>query len=266
MIKGLLLDVEGTIVGDKRYQPVGGGVEFVVEARRRGLKVCLLSNNTTMPADAVIERLNAAGFHFTPDELVLCTSTAFELLRAGGAKRCMVLGTEELQQQFRTAGFEVVDSSRVDAVIVGLDTELTYARLQTACEALIVNKAALIGLHHNRIFTDVYGRVGPSVGAIVAALSYAAHVEPRIVGKPSAEPYRVALKRMGLGAEDVMFISDDPFSDLAGAKRLGMTAAFVLTGKYSTRDILERIPEHERPDVTAETIFDLLDTAWLRPA
>ena len=33
MIKGLLLDVEGTIVGDKRYQPVGRGVEFVAEAR-----------------------------------------------------------------------------------------------------------------------------------------------------------------------------------------------------------------------------------------
>ena len=266
MIKGLLLDVEGTIVGDKRYKPVGGGVEFVAEARRRGLKVYLLSNNTTMSAATSTERLRAVGFHFTPEELVLCTSTAFELLRARGAKRCIVLGAAALRRQFAEAGFTVIDEPQADAVVVGLDTELTYARLQTACESLITHGAALIALHHNRIFTDASGRIGPSVGAVVEALAYAANVEPTIVGKPSPESYQVALGRMNLGPEEVMFVSDDPFSDLAGAKRLGMTAAFVLTGKYPTRDVLQRIAEDERPDVTAETIFDLLDTEWLRTA
>ena len=50
---------------------------------------------------------------------------------------------------------------------------------------------------------------------------------------------------------------------LAGAKRLGMLAAFVLSGKYPDARVLERIDEAQRPDVTVPTIGDLLGTNLL---
>lgn len=65
---------------------------------------------------------------------------------------------------------------------------------------------------------------------------------------------------IGLPAESVLVVSDDPLSDLAGAKRMGMRAAFVLSGKYRDRSVLDAIPESQRPDLVVETIDELLTT------
>ena len=50
------------------------------------------------------------------------------------------------------------------------------------------------------------------------------------------------------------------FSDLAGAKRLRMQAAFVLSGKYRDKSVIESIPAPQRPDITVEAIGGLLPT------
>ena len=57
-----------------------------------------------------------------------------------------------------------------------------------------------------------------------------------------------------------MVVSDDPLSDLAGAKRMGMQAAFVLSGKYQDSSVTESIAKPERPDVVVATISELLST------
>ena len=88
-----------------------------------------------------------------------------------------------------------------------------------------------------------------SVGPIVEAIRYATLVEPEVMGKPSEAYFRQALDDIAVPAEGVMVVSDDPFSDLAGAKRLGMQAAFVLSGKYTDAAVLDRIDPAERPDV-----------------
>jgi ribonucleotide monophosphatase NagD (HAD superfamily) len=62
----------------------------------------------------------------------------------------------------------------------------------------------------------------------------------------------------------VLVVSDDPFSDLAGAKRLGMRAALVLSGKYRDAEVVAAIPAAQRPDVIVGRIGDLLTTGNLR--
>ena len=49
-IRGLLLDIEGTLVADKRYQPIPGAVGFVHQIRTDGLPFRLITNNTTAAA------------------------------------------------------------------------------------------------------------------------------------------------------------------------------------------------------------------------
>ncbi|WP_250037668.1 HAD family hydrolase [Paractinoplanes maris] len=45
--------------------------------------------------------------------------------------------------------------------------------------------------------------------------------------KPRPEPFRMALRRLGLSPADVVHIGDSPVSDLAGAAALGIPAIFV---------------------------------------
>ncbi len=259
-IHGLLLDVEGVLVADKRYQAVETAVDFVAAARSAGCPLRLITNNTTDDRPAIIDKLRRAGFDFSLDELHTCTAAAVRALGELGARRCLVLGTDGLRAIFAHAGLEVTDAAEVDAVVVGLDTGLTFEKLRLACEAVADHGAALIALHRNRLFPDSAGRASPSVGAIVAAIEYATQVQPAVMGKPSPAYYRQVLDDLGLDAADAVIVSDDPFSDLAGAKRLGMSAVFVLSGKYRDPSIVERIDAAQRPDIIVPRIGDLLTT------
>lgn len=256
-VRGFLLDVEGTLVVDKRYQPVEGAMESVRRLRQAGLPLRLITNNTTDSRASLLDKLVQAGFDFTMDELHTCVGAAVTHLRTVGAARCLILGTAALKQMLADEGLTIMDSSEVDAVVVGLDTDLTYERLRLACSAIARKGASLIALHRNRLFVDSQGRCSPSVGAIVEAIRYATRVEPALIGKPSPTYFQQALDDIALSPECVMVVSDDPFSDLAGAKRMGMQAAFVLSGKYRERSVVDSIPPPHRPDVIANTIGDL---------
>ena len=257
-VKGFLLDVEGVLVADKRYAPVEGAVDFIRQVRSAGYPLRLITNNTTDDRPTLLEKLARAGFDFTLEELHTCTAAAVNRLRELGARRCLVLGNEALRRIVADAGFEPANASDVDAVVVGLDRELTYAKLQTACEAVGSHQAALLALHHNRLYIDADGNVAPSVGAIAAAIEYVTQVDATVVGKPSPLYFQQALDDIGVSPADVLVVSDDPFSDLAGAKRMGMQTAFVLSGKYHDDAVTESITPAERPDVTIPGIGELL--------
>jgi 4-nitrophenyl phosphatase len=257
-IQGLLLDVEGVLVADKRYQRVAGAPVFVSDMRRRGVPLRLITNNTTDAPSALLAKLHAAGFAFALEELRTCMTAGVRHLHQVGATRCLVLGSDVLRAVLTDAGLTCVKDSRVDAVVVGLDTQFTYERLRLACEAILDHQARFVALHRNRLFPDDQGRRSPSAGPIVAAIGEATRAEPVVVGKPSPEFYGLALAGLDLPPERVLVVSDDPFSDLVGARRLGMQAAFVMSGKYTDPGVIREIDPREQPNVIVAGIADLL--------
>ncbi len=100
-----------------------------------------------------------------------------------------------------------------------------------------------------------YLRLGPARPAAIL-LGAAAGV----AGYPAAAGL-MALASLALPADQTIVVSDDPFADLAGAKRLGLRTAFVLCGAYSDAAVLERLPAEERPDIVARD-YDELGRAW----
>ena len=271
-VRGLLLDVEGVLVADKSYAAVAGAVEFIRRVRAARCPFRLISNNTTDDRAGMLEKLVRAGFDFTERELHTCTAAAINHLLALGVRRCLVLGNVTLRRVFLEAGFAVADDADVDAVVVGLDTDLTYQRLQMAVEAILRRRANFLALHHNRIYDDTAGRPAPSVGSIAASLEYATQTEAVVIGKPSPRYFQQALDDLqatlgdaagGLAVDNVLVVSDDPLSDLAGARRMGMRAAFVLSGKYRDDSVLAQLPQPERPDLTVPRIGDLLTDSRL---
>ncbi len=55
----------------------------------------------------------------------------------------------------------------------------------------------------------------------------------RAYRKPHPLPYRSALRVLGVGAEDTVFVGDRPDTDLVGAAALGMATVRVTTGEYA---------------------------------
>lgn len=256
-ISGFMMDLEGVLVGDKRYVPVEGAVEFVSTAKEAGHPVRVITNNTTHDRTALAKKLGSAGFDLNPDEIHTCTGAALSHLVKVEAQSCMVLGNQSLRRIFEEAGFTVTPGPDADALVVGLDRDITSRKLTLACRAVLEFKADFIALHRNRLYRDESGCIGPSAGAIVAAIEYATQVRASVMGKPSPSFFQHVLGDMALPPSKVLMVSDDPFGDLPGARALGMKTAFVLSGNYRSASVLDETPEEEKPDVIAEKAGDL---------
>jgi HAD superfamily hydrolase (TIGR01458 family) len=248
MKKLYLVDIEGAIVKDKSFTPIPGAVEWINSLNSSLQKFVLVSNNTTHKPEDLLSVLREKGFNLKEENLLTCLSTALKWLKKERIKSCFVLGSSQLRIYLNENDIKTPSDGQADAVLVGLDTELTYEKLKLALNALIKNDAVLLALHANRVYKDTDGNLAVSVGGIVKALEYSSQKVARIFGKPEPEIYQEAMRQFDARPEDCVMISDDPLSDLAGAKRLGMKAVFVTSGKYKDEIVLEALESKLRPD------------------
>jgi HAD superfamily hydrolase (TIGR01458 family) len=95
----------------------------------------------------------------------------------------------------------------------------------------LLEGAELIGLQKNR-YWETSGELTLDAGPFIAALEYASGREARVVGKPSAEFFSLALEDLGLKPEEVAMVGDDVEVDIGGAQKVGLKTVLVETGKY----------------------------------
>ena len=258
---GFLLDLEGTLVKDKSYTPIPEALEFTRLLDEKGIPWIVATNNSTEKPKRLIEILREKGFNVNERKLLSPSLLASNFLKREGVKSLCFMGTEKIKEFFKEEGFEVRDDHNVDAVVVGRDREINYGKLKTATSALVVNNAKLFSFHMNRLILDPDGLVGPSVGAIATALSYAANKPVISFGKPSREYFERAFELIGISdPERVYMVSDDPFTDLAEGKKVtGFKTVFVLSGKYRDTSILEEVDSELRPDYVFNHIGECIE-------
>lgn len=256
MINCFLIDIEGTIVKDKSYAPVEGAVEWLQRVKTFSKKFSLVSNNTTHSPKELISLLKSKSFDLEDENLDTCMKVTGEWLKKKNIQSCFVLGNQALKKYLKEQRIEVREDCSAQAVVVGLDEKLNFQKLKTATRALVENNACLIALHANKIYGDSKGEIVPSVGAAVKALEYASGKRGLIMGKPSQDFYRNVLRRLDTKPQNCILISDDPLSDLVGAKKLRIKTAFVLSGKYD-RSILKSLDEKRRPDYVYKSISEI---------
>lgn len=256
-MKNLIFDIEGVLIKDKTFTPVDGALFFFKELKEKNIKYLLASNNTSHDPVGLINSLNNSGFDFSVNELVTCLDMALDELRSRNAESCVILALDPVIEFLKAEGINVIENDSADAVVVGLDLNISYSRYKMAVNALL-NDAEFIALHKNRLYKDIDGKYGISAGGITKALEYSVGREAFIVGKPSRRFYEKCLEKIRTEPEHIMFISDDPFSDLIGAKDMGMKTCFALSGKYSSANILTELPDKYQPDIICKNIKELL--------
>jgi 4-nitrophenyl phosphatase len=249
-----LIDIEGTIVKDKSFAPINGAIGWINSLESKGHRFVLVSNNTTHRPIDLLGLLRSVGFHLEEENLVTCVGAALDWLKTKKIKSCFVIGSVGLKAFLNENGIETREDEKTEAVLVGLDTSLDYRKLKIAVNALVKNNAYLLALHENRLYKDEKGELSPSVGAVVKALEYCCQKKAKVFGKPNPTFFRQILKRLKAKPDDCMMISDDPLSDLLGAKKLGMKTVFVTSGKYKDEEILKSLNKKFQPDFVYKTI------------
>ena len=258
MIKKLyLIDIEGTIVKDKSYAPIEGAIDWINSLGSSPHQFVLLSNNTTHKPEELLALLKSIGFVLQSENLITCMSAALNWLKKEDIKNCFVIGGEQLKEYLNENGIGTTSDNKVEAVLVGLDSSLDYQKLKVAVGALVKNNASLLALHANRLYKDERGEISPSVGAVVKALEYSSQKRAKVFGKPNPEIYREALRRFKIKAKDCIMTSDDPLSDLLGAKKLGIKTVFVTSGKYKDKEILKKLRKKFQPDWIHQSVKEI---------
>lgn len=255
--KCLLLDIEGTIVLDKRYTPVPGSVRWYNALAKKGAKARLVTNNTTESPDNLYEILRKKGFRFEKKDLFTCLTVALFRMKHNGVKSCMAFTYPGVKRYLKQNGITPMDSKKVDAVLVGHDPTITYKKLNTAVGAIIENGAKLYTLHRNRRFVDENREIVMSSGPIAKALENACLVRASLCGKPDRRFYKSSIKGWDVEPSEILMVSDDPFADLVGAKKIGMVTCWVLTGSHKDKSAIKKIAQKYHPDHILPSVTDI---------
>ncbi|MDH3472214.1 MAG: TIGR01458 family HAD-type hydrolase [Rhodospirillales bacterium] len=249
VIRAVLLDLEGVLYQENA--PIPGALDAVRALDARGLGLRYVTNTTTTSRAGVAGRLAGVGLDVDPAALFTPLAAARGLLARWGARRIHLAAPPETVADF--AGLELADTGPVDAVVMGdLYKAYDWDKLDFLF-GLVREGARLIALHKNR-FCRRGDAIGLDAGPFVAAVEYAAGVAAVVVGKPSAEFFKLALDDLGVAPAEAVMVGDDIEADIGGAQAAGLRAVQVETGKYTPAD-----RDHPRvtPDLRIASIADL---------
>jgi phospholysine phosphohistidine inorganic pyrophosphate phosphatase len=222
-VRAVLLDLDGVLYVED--EPVPGAVEAVGRLRDAGLALRFVTNTTSRPRGAILQRL---GFVVADEELLTPAVLAVRLCRQRGHRRVALLVRDDVRADF--AGLEPADDG-ADAVIVGdMGDAFDYALLNGAFRRLM-DGAELLALQRNRYWMTPDG-LSLDVGPFVAALEYASGREAVVVGKPAPTFFETVLNTLGVPPERAAMVGDDVESDVGGALGAGLAAVLVRTGKF----------------------------------
>ena len=240
-----VLDLDGVLwLAD---QPIDGATEAVARLRSAGRRVLFATNNSAVPLADQEAKLDRMGIPARGD-VVTSAMAAAQLVEPD--ERVLVCGGPGVVEAVATRGATPVRDGHADAVIVGFHRDFDYERMRIAVRA-IQRGARLIATNDDATYPTPDGPI-PGGGAIVAAIAYAAGVDPLIAGKPH-RPMADLVRAVG-GPTGTM-VGDRPETDGAFAVALGYRFALVLTGVTGPGDL----PVTPAPDVVSRSLATLVE-------
>lgn len=251
--RAILADLDGTVNRGDRLVP--GAEEVYRELTESGVRWVFLSNNATVLAADLAEKISALGLPVSENQVVTSASALIDgLKKECPTARVMVVGEERLSQGLRNAGIRVENGTcRVDLVVTAMDRHFDYEKLRKAQAALLAG--ALFWATNLDASLPVADGFLPGAGSIVAAISTAAGRTPdRVFGKPSPDMASLVLELLGLPAALCLVVGDRMETDILFSRNAGIDSALVLTGATSRED-LARFPY--TPDYLFDSISDL---------
>ncbi|NUM55167.1 MAG: HAD-IIA family hydrolase [Candidatus Hydrogenedentes bacterium] len=232
-LRYFLLDLDGTIYLGKN--PLPGAAEFIRFLVESGRPHLFFTNNSSRSAREYAEKLTTMGIPSTPDDVLSSgEATARYLLSETPHRRLFVVGTPSFELELRQAGFELADSNP-DAVVLGFDNTLTYAKLERAC-LLLRQGLPFYATNPDKVCPTEYGYI-PDCGSIAALLHEAAQRTPEFIGKPNPAMVRMGMAKIGATPGATAMVGDRLYTDMQMAYNAGTTSILVLSGETARKDL-----------------------------
>ena len=242
--RGWLFDLDGTVYVGERLVP--GAAELIAGLRAAGRRVAFLSNKPLETRADYARKLTRLGIPAAADDVINSSLVLARHLRGldPGAP-VFVIGEAPMLAEMRAHGFEVRDDARVRWVVIAFDRTFTYAKLDTALQAVKAG-ARLIATNPDRTCPVEGGEIPDCAGMIAAVEAVTDRRVEVIVGKPSPIILEVALAALGVSAAESVIVGDRIDTDIAMGRRSGLATVLVLSGVTRPDDprIATLAPDH----------------------
>lgn len=225
-VRGLLIDLDGTLYTNDG--PIKGAREALKSLDRAGVVYRFITNATHKPLRDIAVHLGTLGFPAEEGRIFTPATAVVERLRNEGVG-CYPLLDDALLEDLE--GIPTTENPPGYVLVGNLGEGFTYGRLDTAFRHLVAG-AELIALSKNRYWQTAGGELSLDAGPFVAALEYASGKSATCIGKPERAFFELALENLGLPAETVAMVGDDPELDIRGARAAGLRGILVETGRY----------------------------------
>jgi HAD superfamily hydrolase (TIGR01458 family) len=255
-IQGILFDLDGVLyVG---AQAIDGAIDAIARIRAGGIACRFVTNTSTLSLASLQCKINALGFDIPAEEIVSAPQAVRLYLKRQPDPVCRLLLAEDVKKDF--AEFRQSDTV-ADYIVVGdIGDAWTYPLMNELFHCLL-GGAKLIAIHKNRFWQTEKG-LQMDIGGFVEALEYASGVKATIIGKPSADFFRLALMDMGLQPGQTAIIGDDIDADVGGGQQAGLLGILVRTGKYRQAYVQASTV---KPDLVIGSIAELPAVLGLSP-
>lgn len=233
---GALLDLDGVCYHGKNVVP--GGPEALTKALDSGMTLGYVTNNASIPPEAVAEKLTSMGYEVSADDIMTAANDLIIDLKEKYPEGAtlLVVGSEGLTMLLQEAGFTTVSSAEtdVDAVVQGFGPEVDWKLMTEGAYA--INKGAEYYATNTDATLPTERGFALGNGALVAAVVKATGKRPISAGKPRPEIFLRAAQM--IKSEKTIGVGDRLETDVAGAIAAKMASLHVLTGVHSARDVI----------------------------
>ncbi len=245
----IVCDLDGVIY--RGSTPIEGAADALRQLESKGFTILFVTNNSIATVEATARKIaEISGYEASVDQILGSAEAAATILQSDKPDT-MVVGGDGIVEALSARSIPMTeDPAAARAVVVGLDREFSYVKLDAAATA-IRGGARFIATNTDVTFPGS-GGIHPGAGAIVAAIEVASGVRPLVVGKPHSAIRALIRERIKPGP--VWVVGDRPETDLAMARAERWHAALVLTGIATSE---KDVPKGLEPDVIIDSIVNL---------
>ncbi|GAC1548124.1 MAG: HAD-IIA family hydrolase [Herpetosiphon sp.] len=239
-IRTVLFDMDGVLY--RGETPLPGVNDLWHYLDSIGVAYVCVTNNATLTPEQFSAKLKRMGLQAAPDHIFSSANATARWLRDRhpAGTTIYAVGMDGLRSALFEDGYFVEQPDQPQIVVVGADFEVTYAKLRIACLA-IRDGALFVGTNPDKTFPGEQGIV-PGCGALLAALAAATDQAPLVIGKPEPAMFEAVLLALGADPRTTLMVGDRLDTDIAGAQRVGLPTALVLTGVSSAAEARTFVP------------------------
>ncbi len=237
--KLVIFDMDGTVYLGKDL--FDGALDCFQFLKDNNIDFVFFTNNSSHDLDFYHKKMTAFGLECDlKKNFYSSTEVTIAHLLNLGVKDIYVIGNKCLKDKLKVhlnLISEYSPKTKVDAVIAGFSTELTYKELQDGCLYLETNDCLFIATNGDWRCPIEDGLYIPDCGGMCEWIYHCTSKKATVMGKPNPEIIAYLADQFNVSLDEVLAVGDRLYTDIQVAVNAGVDSVAVLSGESSLEDI-----------------------------